>query len=129
MKISHEKPFIFNILTQTFGVKWEAGVAIAYGDTIHCFNGIGPDVVAHESVHLRRQKELGPEEWWIRYIEDKHFRMIEEIEAYRVQIRWLKDNVKEKPLLMKCIKKIQEDFGSPMYGFKLDPITIRRMLR
>jgi len=50
-----------------------------------------PDLLVHESTHLKQQKNLGVDEWVNRYIDDIDFRILQEIEAYKNQINSIKD--------------------------------------
>lgn len=88
MQIRHSDliPDIYLKCKERFGVSWDSGIAIAYGDTIYSKNPIPDDLHAHEEVHLRRQAEVGIEEWWNRYLEDPKFRLKEEVMAYAAQI-------------------------------------------
>ena len=53
MKISHEKPPIYDRLVEAFGIDWNDGIVITYGDTLHTREGnnIPQDLVIHEKKH------------------------------------------------------------------------------
>ena len=103
---------------------------------IFCF---GPDIynpyghqldkhiIAHEAVHYVQQQAVGtPELWWQRYLIDPEFRVREEVQAYREQIR----SFKQTRILTKWGTRIKPPFkwrknyalalaqalSSPMYG-------------
>lgn len=63
-------------------------VIFCYGDTIYNPKRIkvGPDLIAHESVHSVQQ-DRDPAAWWQRYIDDPRFRLHEEIAAHRAEYR------------------------------------------
>lgn len=85
MKFSKEKPAIYDRLHKAFGVKWEDGIAITFGDTVYSKDDITkvPGLVSHEQTHIEQQKEFAsPEEYMEKFITDKEFRFAEEVEAY-----------------------------------------------
>lgn len=116
MNTSLEKPAIYDLLHKVFGVDWEAGIAIAYGDIVHSKYPLAPDIAAHEAVHIKQQKEIGTVEWWEKYINDPKFRLSQEVEAYQEQIAWLSENVKDRNELYRKKRKIMNDISSSMYG-------------
>jgi hypothetical protein len=74
-------------------------VIYAFGDTIYNPGNhpLSQALIAHESVHGRRQLALGPhpgsttqwsgpELWWRRYLEDKQFRFDEEVHAHAAEV-------------------------------------------
>lgn len=89
MKLLHEKPAIYQRLVDKFGVSWDRGIIITYGDNVYCKNNIGPDLIAHESVHVEQQKKFGVEAWWDKYIAEEKFRLEQEVEAYRAQYKFV----------------------------------------
>ena len=71
MKLSHNKPEIYEKCKQIFGVDWDRGVVITYGDTVYSKNDISEHTIVHEETHIKQQKEMGPEKWWEKYFIDK----------------------------------------------------------
>lgn len=66
-----------------------------------------PDVVHHEEVHLRQQKDIGVDVWYNKYLHDAGFRLKQELEAYSEQYLWSKENIERKAdELMQENKKI-----------------------
>lgn len=64
--------------------------------TFASFHKAHPDPYAvslllHEEEHIRRIKERGVAQWYIRYMVDRSFRLSEELAAYRVQFAYLKE--------------------------------------
>lgn len=45
---------------------------------------------------MRQQAAMGRDIWWDRYLTDTGFRIYQEVEAYRAQLRYLKDTVGSK---------------------------------
>jgi len=116
MKTSKEKPPIYERCHKQFGVNWKEGVIFTYGDTIHCKYKIPKQKIAHEKVHIRQQLAYGVEEWWNRYFTDEDFRLEQEIEAYKEEIKWIRKNIKGLFDMRKRIGKIVKDLSSSMYG-------------
>ena len=92
MKISHEYPPNISLIRSVVGERPE--MVYCYGDTI--FNPAGKeipiDVYRHEQVHEQQQKEfISPELWWLKYLGDNDFRLSQELEAYSVQYRFIKN--------------------------------------
>jgi hypothetical protein len=116
-KISKEIPDIYPILQQKFGVSWDKGIVIAYGDTIYAKDPIPDHLLAHELVHLKQQAEYGVEYWWKKYIKEKSFRLIQEIEAYTAQLKFIRNdpdmNAKAKKAMGLWLAK---DLSSEIYG-------------
>lgn len=115
MKFSTDKPLVYNQCHDQFGVNWEDGIVITYGDTIYCkFSPLTPDLIVHESVHIRQQKELGPMTWWEHYFEDKDFRLKVELEAYRAQIDWMREHYnrhERKRIEAHIYKTLETNYG------------------
>jgi hypothetical protein len=65
------------------------GVLFAHDQIIYNPSGIAvpPALIAHESVHLHRQRDAGPDEWWTRYLEDSEFRYEEELLAHVAEFK------------------------------------------
>lgn len=99
------------------GVKDKEGIVFTYGDTIYNPDGFHIDehLDTHESVHEKQQTSMGIDEWWAKYLADKKFRLEQEIEAYRIQYRFV---VKEYGLGVASafVKEIARDLSGPMYG-------------
>lgn len=94
MRISTEKPPNWDKIVKQFGDRWDTGVIVTYGDTAyHHKNGFALDLHTHEETHMRQQRDMGVEEWWHRYFIDPTFRLTQELEAYRNQADYIRDNV------------------------------------
>lgn len=89
---SPEKPPIYDRCVRQFGVDWDRGVIITYGDTIHCKYQLPPHRKIHEQVHVRQQTRMGKEKWWDQYFSDPAFRLTQEVEAYKAEIAWVNEN-------------------------------------
>jgi hypothetical protein len=116
MRLVLEKPAIYETLQKQFGIVWESGVVITYGDTCYCVHNISQDVMAHEEVHMHRQLAMGVEKWWDRYLKDPEFRVQEELEAYRKQYIFIKKNSRDRRVIFNESMRLARDLSSSMYG-------------
>ncbi len=123
MKISTEKPPNWPDIEAKFHINFQqSGVLISYGDTVHVASGgISPDIRIHEQTHLDQQAKMGVEEWWRKYIADKHFRVEQEIEAYRNQVAYIKryvSNRKKRELYITGIWKNMSEMYGDMISYQ-----------
>lgn len=118
MIVSKEKPKIYERLHKKFGIDWEQGICIVWGDTCHSKYDVRPDLFAHEEVHCNQQKSMGPEIWWETYITTPSFRLSQELEAYKAQIKYLREHVEEHSREVRrfAIDMMCKQLASPVYG-------------
>jgi hypothetical protein len=116
MKISTEKPPIWDEVAKVFPVKWEDGVIVTYGDTVYCKYPFSPLKMIHESVHIDQQAYAGKDNWWARYFSDEPFRLEQELEAYKAEVKEIKALIKDRNHRDKRIRTICNELSSPMYG-------------
>ena len=125
MKISRTYPPNIEEIRKHF--KINDRVVFTYGDTIYNPGGgkINQDLMEHERTHFVQQGN-NVEGWWDKYIRDVSFRMSQELEAYKVQYNWFKENKCLKPngktrheRLRKFLGRIARDFSSEVYGFSI----------
>lgn len=119
-KISFTKPPVYEAVRKAWGLDWETrGVVMVYGDTIHQSfpEKMDPDLYVHELVHVRQHTAYpgGAEAWWKRYMEDKTFRIDQELEAYRTQYKWCQENV-DRNTRRAILKHCAKDLSSDLYG-------------
>lgn len=94
-------------------------VIFTYGDTVYIqkLRGISPDLMVHETVHrLQQQKEGGPEIWWGKFLEDKDFRLLQELSAYRTQYKYICTQVKDRNKRAIILSRLASDLSSEIYG-------------
>lgn len=113
MNISHEKPKNWQMLVERFGAVWGKTV-VTYGDTCHCAKPLSEDLMVHEAVHVRQQKN--PDEWWARYMMDPVFRVEQEVEAYKEQMDYFRRVLKDRNQLFRIQDKLARDLCGPLYG-------------
>ena len=108
IKYSTSIPNIYYKCREKFGIDWHKGVIITYGDTVYCKFNISDDLKVHEETHVRQQNEMGKELWWEKYFDNKKFRLSQEVEAYRNQMEYIRNNY-SKTLIKNLKKKIIQD--------------------
>lgn len=73
-----------------------------------------PDLAVHESIHLHQQSEMTPGVWWENYIQNKEFRLHEELIAYGAQLHWWSAH---RNAVFKLIQhQLATDLSSEFYG-------------
>jgi hypothetical protein len=113
--IKHEIPPIYYKLKDQFNVNWK-DIIIAYAPDIYAPRPISKQKEVHEQVHIKRQQEIGVDIWWGMYLDDPQFRLQEELTAYLVEVKWIKDNIATRNERRLLLKRIYGDLSSSMYG-------------
>jgi hypothetical protein len=88
-----------------------------YGDTIYNPHNLEIDagLEAHETAHTIQQGE-NPEAWWVDYLKNPEFRFKQELQAYRVQYRFMKNYIKDREKRARFLRAIAGDLSGRMYG-------------
>lgn len=128
MRIVHDYPPLYDAIDAAFGLELRKDVfrpIFAWGSSIYNPHHvkIPPALIAHESVHGRRQGGdiVG---WWRRYIDDQKFRLAEEIPAHVAEYRALARGPKDRAALVFVAKRM----ASPLYGYRPAlPVQIARV--
>ncbi len=99
------------------GVKLNQGVVFTYGEDVYVPNGkpLVDHVSVHEAIHIVQQRQRGRDSWWEWYLMDPKFRLREEVEAYRNQWEFLKNNYSRSDR-RKILKKLAHSLCGPIYG-------------
>lgn len=119
MKIVYAHPPNIAEIEAALG-KDELGCVYAYGDTLYApgFDKqqweIEDHLMVHEQVHERQHGD-DPAGWWKRYLADPKFRLDQEVEAYRAQWHYLKENY-PRPQRRRLLKHIIKCLSGEMYG-------------
>ena len=127
MKIVNSKPPNWQRLSETFPITWGT-VIVAYAPNIYCGVEVSKQKQVHEEIHLERQRNLGVDLWWEYYFTDKAFRLSEELEAYKVEVEWIKENIQTRNQRRFLLDKIYSDLSSSVYGFICSYDEAKRML-
>lgn len=122
-----------DLLDATFKVRARApgDVIFAYGDKIYVpgGGGIAPHLVAHEGAHGVRQRGMGVDRWWDRYVVDIEFRLAEEIIGHRAEYRALCNESKDRELCSRHLMYVARKLAAPLYGSLISPIKARNAIR
>lgn len=108
--------WIYNDCLYLFGSYATDGV-YTYGFNIYSQTAIPDHTIAHELVHVKQQLEIGKDEWWKKYLNDRRFRMSQEVEAFRAQYECFKRTVKDRNQLDKSLRWLAENLAK---GYKLE---------
>lgn len=92
--------------------KIDEDTVIAYDGIIYANNPLYPDVLVHEKVHLKQQKEHGLLNFTEKYLNNKAFRLQMEKEAYKKQLESIEDLELREAVRKDCIIGLQ----SGLYG-------------
>jgi len=96
-----------------------------FNKTVYTPGWISEDIVAHEMVHVKQQKNFFYAIWWwFRHTTSRTFRYNQELEAYRTQYRWILQNVKgmkQAEAAFKVRVSIAGGLGGPLYKW-LKPV-------
>ena len=131
MKIVNKYPPNIDEIDEKFHVKGK-DIAYTYGDTVYIPMGGGlPDHVKfHENVHMKQQSVMGPEAWWRIYIDDKSFRLDQELQAYQAQYWFLKYGKRhDRSQRRDILRAIAGDLAGPMYGNLLSHATAKDLIQ
>lgn len=102
-----------------------------YGDTIYnpgAHSPFPPELLAHEVVHSIQQGQ-DPEAWWDKYLSDVHFRLSQELDAYRAQYKKFRHLTTSKKLRADLVNRLAKDLASPLYGNIIDYYTARQKIK
>lgn len=115
--ITNEIPDIFYQCKDRFGVEW-GDVIITYYPKIHTPIQLTEAKLVHELTHLKQQEEYigGVKDWWARYLQDDEFRLSQELEAYRQEVVWIMENIRDRSKRYFLIRQIRKDLSSSIYG-------------
>lgn len=111
-----------------WGVSFD-NVIFASGDKIHTKYYLSFDLIAHEEVHLRQQKEIGLDEWWELYFTDDEFRLAQEVEAYQEQYRSVCLNIKDRNERAKSLNFMATAISGTNYGKMIDYQDALKVIR
>jgi hypothetical protein len=126
--IVNERPPNFEQLLAAFPRADQPGVLFAYYPNIHNPGGIvvPPALIAHEEVHLNRQRDAGPTTWWDQYLTDNGFRYNEELLAHAAEFkaqRYNDRNASARLLTATALRLV-----APLYNYQ-PPRTLQQAIK
>jgi hypothetical protein len=124
IKISTKKPpqWILDEVKEKFDVDWTDNIIFTYGDLITSHTGIMSEDLSHHEPHHTKQQEAfgGADKWWREYLNNETFRYNQELECYRKQYRWVKNNIKDRNLAFNLFINYAKSLSGKMYGNVVD---------
>lgn len=127
--IINERPPNFEQIQAAFPKAVNPGVLFAYDNNIYNPSGIvvPPALIAHEEVHLHRQRDAGPNSWWHAYLHDSEFRYNEELLAHVAEFKMQRSfndrNFGARLLMATALRLV-----APLYNY-LPPRTLQDALK
>jgi hypothetical protein len=131
MRIVETYPPNFAAIDAKFGVLGKPCL-YAYGGTIYnplCV-AVTPALTAHEEVHSERQRLVGVEAWWLRYIEEDIFRLDEEVLAHAAEARRLIQDTDGSDRARRLVlSQTSTRLASPLYKYGISARSAHVLLR
>lgn len=115
------RPPNFEKIVAVFPLAQRATTIFAYDDVIYVSSEgvmLPPQLIKHECVHLQRQREIGVEAWWDRYLVDEEFRYKEEVLAHRAEYEELVRIESNRDMRRSAGRQVTKRLLSPLYKFK-----------
>jgi hypothetical protein len=124
-----DRPPNFEQVLAAFPNAANPGVIFAYDGNIYSPSGsvVPPALIAHEEVHLHRQRDAGPTQWWDQYLTDTDFRYKEELLAHSAEFLVLltsRDRNFGAALLMRTAMRLI----APLYNYQ-PPRTLPQAMK
>lgn len=116
MKEVHQWPPNIQEISKVFPLD-KFNPVFTYGNILYnpLRKSLPTDLIRHEEVHEKQQEKMGKDNWWKLYLEDKKFRLEQEVEAYREQARFVETYYNRK--MRKLIRKeLPKHLSSALYG-------------
>lgn len=131
-EIIRDFPPLYEEIDAAFGVAGRENVIFSFGDRLYVprFRGeICPSLLAHEAVHGSRQgRGRKITDWWHRYIENRTFRLTEEILAHQAEYRYLLEHG-NRGERRRALRQTAERLASPLYRCLVSRSVAEDMLR
>jgi len=134
-----DRPPNFEQIRAAFPNAEKPGVMFAYDGKIYNPSGIvvPPALVAHEEVHLKRQKALGsdagsttqwsgPDLWWQQYLEDSEFRYHEELLAHVAEFQM--QRTRDRNFVARLMVHTALRLIAPLYNY-VPPRSLQEAMR
>lgn len=123
-----DRPPNFEQIKAAFPKSENPGVLFAFDGNIYNPSGsvIPPALIAHEEVHLNRQRDAGPTQWWDQYLIDSEFRYNEELLAHAAEFKVQRagDRNASARLLMATALRLV----APLYNYT-PPVSLQRAMK
>lgn len=132
MTVVNALPPMFDEIDAVFKVRGKP-VMFAWGNKIYApmqQGQISKALLAHEQVHGDRQFATagGVEAWWRQYLEDRAFRLAEEIPAHRAELSHLLTKAKGPSMRAHALSRTAARLAAPLYGNLITIAEARKVL-
>lgn len=120
MRVIRDRPPLFDEIDARFNVRGKP-ILFAWGDRLYIPSGsldVAPHLMAHEEVHGARQgtAEPGIILWWKSYLNDREFRLDEEILAHRAEYQSLISHSGGRQQRRRHLAITAARLAAPLYG-------------
>lgn len=114
MEIRQEFPPNIREIREAFDIS-DLPVVFTYGNILYNPTGqpVSDDLMVHEEVHEKQQALIGVNDWWVRYLKDPTFRLTQEVEAYRAQVKSVQGTRDYK---RQFLQYVANSLASRLYG-------------
>jgi len=124
-----DRPPNFEFIRDVFPMAVNPGVLFAYDGNIYNPSGIviPPALVAHEEVHLYRQRDAGPFIWWESYLSNCEFRYNEELLAHVAEFKALRAGT-DRNFVARMLLSTALRLVAPLYTYE-PPRTLQQAMK
>lgn len=128
--IKKARPPNFADIVTVFPMARSPTIIFSYAPDIYVPSGNQlPDyLMEHEKVHVDRQKKMGVEDWWQRYLANVSFRFEEELVAHRREYQVMKSKTRTWKAEQVALKTVAKKLASPLYGRMVSTAEAMAML-
>jgi hypothetical protein len=129
VKISYSRPPNYDEILAAFPTAAKVGVVFTFGTIVYnpSRSALSPHIIAHEQLHSVQQIS-GADAWWRRYIDDRDFRLHEEILAYRVQWQSFLASKHNRHMKRGHFKHIVDVLSGPLYNFDISSAKAEKLI-
>lgn len=130
-RVVHDYPPNIKRIAEVLPGAYKPGVIFTYGDTVYSptVTDIRKELLAHEAVHVAQQADTGKDEWWDLYLKDTNFRMLQELEAHRVEYQMLAKMGYGRPYRRRYLQVIAKRLSGPLYGNVISTAKAKEAIR
>lgn len=100
---------VFNITKDTI---------FAYDHKIYSDNDLPLHLIVHEAAHHAQQDFYGLDVWVIRYLNDVQFRLAMEVDAYKQQLKSIKNRDFRARVFLESVKALSSDLYGNIISYK-----------
>ena len=117
MEVVIDYPPIYDEIKSAFPLVGR-GVIFAWGSKIYNPSNVNipAQLIAHERTHGRRQGN-DVSGWWRRYLDEKEFRLVEEIAAHITELEYLLGPNPNRQMKRQNLRSISKRLAFPLYRF------------